>query len=90
MDELESKGSAMSDADHQKYRELINELAKIPAPLPVESNLSKKTDEQKQSKSLAVKDVVNPIKQDDTCFERPKGLPVLEKCDKTSRKLGLC
>ncbi|VBB27427.1 unnamed protein product [Acanthocheilonema viteae] len=88
LDELESKGSAMTEADHQKYRELVNELAKIRTPFPIESNSSKNISEQEQSKSLSP-EIVIPSKQNDSCFERPKNSPLSEKCEKTSIKLEM-
>uniref|UniRef100_A0A1I7W4Y3 Afadin n=1 Tax=Loa loa TaxID=7209 RepID=A0A1I7W4Y3_LOALO len=86
LDELESKGSAMTEADHQKYRELVNELAKIRIPFPIESNSSKNIVEQEESKSQ-MREIVIPARQNDCCFERPENLPTFEKCEKTSIKL---
>uniref|UniRef100_A0A0R3RXL3 PDZ domain-containing protein n=1 Tax=Elaeophora elaphi TaxID=1147741 RepID=A0A0R3RXL3_9BILA len=88
LDELESKGSAMTDADHQKYRELVNELAKIHVPFSVESDSNKNIVERKQSKSLSP-EIVICNRQNDSCFERPKNLLISEKCETTSLKLEL-
>lgn len=85
LDELESKGSAMTEADHQKYRDLVNELAKIRVPFLIESNSSKNIAEREQSKSLSPETVIS-CRQDNSCFERPKNLR--EKCDKNLIKLG--
>lgn len=90
LDELESKGSAMTEADHQKYRELVNELAKIRVPFPIESNSNKNIIEREQTKSLSPEIVIS-ARQDDSCLEQPKNLPISEKsekCEKTSIKLG--
>uniref|UniRef100_A0A1I8EBF5 PDZ domain-containing protein n=2 Tax=Wuchereria bancrofti TaxID=6293 RepID=A0A1I8EBF5_WUCBA len=88
LDKLESKGSAMTEADHQKYRELVNELAKIRVPLPIESNSSKNTAQREQLKSVSPEIVIS-AREDGSCFERPKNLSVSEKCENTSSKLGV-
>uniref|UniRef100_A0A8R1XRD7 Afadin n=1 Tax=Onchocerca volvulus TaxID=6282 RepID=A0A8R1XRD7_ONCVO len=86
LDELESKGSSMTEADHQKYRELVNELAKIRVPFPIESNSTKNTTEQEQSKSISPETIIS-VKDDDSCFERSKNLPISEKYEKMLMKL---
>ncbi|KAM3722401.1 Afadin [Dirofilaria immitis] len=87
LDELESKGSAMTEADHQKYRELVNELAKIRVPFPIESNSNKTTIEQEQSKSISP-EIISSTKNDDPCFERQlKSFPISEKYEKISMRL---
>ncbi|VDO78207.1 unnamed protein product, partial [Onchocerca flexuosa] len=86
LDELESKGSSMTEADHQKYRELVNELAKIRVPFPIESNSNKNITEQEQSKSLSPEIVIS-IKDDDSCLEQSKNFPKSEKYEKMSMKL---
>uniref|UniRef100_A0A915PT04 PDZ domain-containing protein n=1 Tax=Setaria digitata TaxID=48799 RepID=A0A915PT04_9BILA len=53
LDELESKGAAMTEADHQKYRELVNELAKIRVPFPIHSISNKNTAEQDNPKFIS-------------------------------------
>ncbi|CAG9535273.1 unnamed protein product [Cercopithifilaria johnstoni] len=88
LDELESKGSAMTEADHQKYRELVNELAKIRIPFSIESNSNKNIAEREQSKSVSPEIVISS-REGDYCFEKPKNLPISEKCEKTSIKLEM-
>lgn len=77
----------MTEADHQKYRELVNELAKIRVPFPIESNSTKNTTEQEQSKSISPETIIS-VKDDDSCFERSKNLPISEKYEKMLMKLG--
>ncbi|KAK6105381.1 Ras association (RalGDS/AF-6) domain family protein [Brugia pahangi] len=86
LDKLESKGSAMTEADHQKYRELVNELAKIRVPFPVESNSNKNIAQQEHLKSVSPEIVIS-ARGDGSCFERPKNLSISEKCENTSSKL---
>lgn len=87
LDALESKGSAMTEADHQKYRELVNELAKIRVPFPIKSNSSKKIAEREQSKASSPEIAISS-RQGDSCFEQLKNLPISEKCEKMPIKLG--
>ncbi|VDO43052.1 unnamed protein product [Brugia timori] len=86
LDKLESKGSAMTEADHQKYRELVNELAKIRVPFPVESNSNKNIAQREHLKSVSPEIVIS-TRGDGSCFERPKNLSISEKCENTSSKL---
>lgn len=37
LDKLEMKGTAMTEADQRKYRQLVNELSKVREPLPVKA-----------------------------------------------------